>query len=121
MFHQTFRKEYSLDKRLNEVNKILQRYPDRLPILVSTSNSDTLGSIKLDKHKYLVPRDLTLLQFSHLLRNHIKCGKSEALFYLIGEEGILAKPNSTINELWYYHQSDDKYLLIVIQKENTFG
>jgi GABA(A) receptor-associated protein len=119
MFHTQFRSEHSLEKRLNEVNKMLLRYPDRVPVLISTVNDE----VKIEKHKYLVPKDITLSQFIHILRksNPNKLSKNEALFYLIGDKGIIPKQSSLISELYHYHKSEDNYLLIVIQKENTFG
>ncbi len=116
-FHIQYRDEHPLEKRLNEVKKILNKYPDRIPVLLSTTDKE----IVLNRHKYLVPKDTTLSEFTHILRSNIKCGKTETLFYMIGDKGMLSKMTSTMNELYRYNKSEDNYLLILIQKENAFG
>jgi len=117
LFHEMYRKEHSLEKRLNEVNNILKKYPYRIPVLISTNSKD----INLERHKYLVPRDITLSQFGHILRNNIKCSKEETLFYLVGDKGVIPKMTSIMSDLYKYNKSEDNYLLLIVQKENAFG
>ncbi len=116
MFHETFRKEHPFEKRWNECNKILNKYPDRIPLLVST-NID----IEIDRHKYLVPGDISLQQFSHIVRKRINLNSTEALFYYIGDEKVMPRFTDTMKELYNKYKSKDGYLVLVIYKENTYG
>ena len=46
----------SLDKRLNESNRILQKHPERVPIIVCKSAGCKLPDI--DKQKFLVHQEM---------------------------------------------------------------
>ena len=116
MFHETFRNDFSFEKRWNECNKILSKYPDRVPILVSP-NID----IKIDRHKYLVPGDISLQQFSHILRKRIDLQSTEAIFYYMGEEKVMPRFTDSMKELYNKYKGADGYLILLIYKENTFG
>jgi len=113
MFHEIFRKEHSFEKRSDECNKILTKYPDRIPIIVSP-NKD----IEIDRHKYLVPGDISFQQFSHIIRKRINLKSTEALFYYIGEEKVMPRFTDTMNQLYSKYKSKDGYLVLVICKEN---
>jgi GABA(A) receptor-associated protein len=116
MFHEKFRIDYPFEKRWNECNKILERYPDRIPILVSTSEN-----LNIDRHKYLVPNDITFQQFSYIVKKRINCKSDEALFYYMGENNIMPRFTDTMKELYYKYKSTDGYLILIICKESTFG
>ncbi len=116
MFHEKFRTDFSFEKRWNECNKILNKYPDRVPILVSP-NVD----IEIDRHKYLVPGDISLQQFTFILKKRIQCKPTEALFYYIGDNKIMPRFTDSMKELYNKYKSTDGYLILVICKENTFG
>lgn len=61
-----FKEENSLEKRRADGDKILKKYPDRVPVIVEKAPKSRLKD--LDKSKYLVPRELTLGQFYFLIR-----------------------------------------------------
>ena len=60
-----YKEDYTLEQRKEESNKILERYPDRIPIICETLDKN---APKLDKKKFLVPCDLTMGQFMFILR-----------------------------------------------------
>ena len=51
-----FQKKFSFDKRKQEANRILEKFPDKIPVIVEQGKSDKL---KIDKSKFLVPQDIT--------------------------------------------------------------
>lgn len=68
-------------KRKQESQKISEKYPDRVPIICE---KDPKSKIKdIDKTKYLVPNDLTVSQFSFIIRKRLDLDKSSALFLLV--------------------------------------
>ncbi len=112
-----FREEYTLDTRITECIRIKKKYPNRIPIIVSTTNKE----ITIDKHKYLVPEDCTFTEFSAVLRKRIKCNQGEGLFYYIGDSQTLPRMSDTIRTIYSKYKSADGYLVITIEKESTFG
>ncbi len=118
MFHEQFRKNNSVDKRLNETNYIHLKYPNHIPIIVSTSND-----IFMDKHKFVVPSNLSITEFMYIIRKRIypSLREGEALFCFIGEENTIPKYSSTIKEYYEQFKYKDNYLLFTVHKENTFG
>tara|TARA_B110000008_G_scaffold249082_1_gene261560 strand:- start:265 stop:612 length:348 start_codon:yes stop_codon:yes gene_type:complete len=110
-----FQKKYSFEARKSESQKILQKYSDRLPIIVSNNPKE----FYLDKQKYLVPRDLTVGQFIYVLRHRIKLESSKAIFIFINK--ILPPTNSNISDIYAKYVDKDGFLYVEIKGENTFG
>src|SRR5947209_6450663 len=50
------------EKRKQEADHIRQKYPDRIPVHVCRARAEA-GLQEVDKHKYLVPGDITVSQF----------------------------------------------------------
>lgn len=61
-----FKAEHKLDQRKTESLRILQKYPDRIPVICEKSDKSSIQDI--DKKKYLVPQDLTCGQFLYVIR-----------------------------------------------------
>ena len=59
-----FKNKYSFNKRKDESESVIKKYPDRIPIIVQKHSSTELPDV--DKCKYLVPKSMISLNF-HLL------------------------------------------------------
>lgn len=103
--------------RLNESKRIMNKYPDRIPVIVNKSDRSNIRDI--DKKKYLVPRDMYIGQFTYIIRKNIKLNESEALFVTINNS--LVPTNSIMSEIYKNHQDKDGFLYVVYSSENTFG
>jgi len=108
-----FRKE-KLEERIKICDKILLKYPERVPIIV-----DYKKEIKLDKNKYIVPNNLTVGQFMYVLRKRIKINNEQSLFLLCNNTLMLN--NELIINLYNKQKDYDGFLYIIISLENTFG
>ena len=111
-----FRKKHTFDQRLAEAERIKEKYPARMPVIVSA----TKDLPKPDKSKYLVPGDLTAGQFIFILRRRIKLPSEQAMFMFVGK-GILAPSNALFSDIYANHRDDDQFLYVSISSENTFG
>jgi GABA(A) receptor-associated protein len=69
------------EKRKEESKKIREKYPDRVPVICEKDPKSKMKNI--DKTKYLVPNDLTVSQFSYIIRKRLELDKSSALFLLV--------------------------------------
>ena len=119
----------STDKRKQESQKIREKYPDRVPVICEKDPKSKMKSI--DKTKYLVPNDLTVSQFSYIIRKRLELDKSSALFLLVsgkhsitGGKKLIFKINldSALSEIYEkYADKDDGFLYISYTSEITWG
>jgi len=112
-----YKKSKTFEERLSESSKIIDKYPDRIPIIVEKSKGCKLKDI--DKNKYLVPNDMILSQFIYTIRKRIKLESSQALFFFI--DNHVPTNSSPIGELYNLYKDKDGFLYITYTSENTFG
>ena len=112
-----FKKSKSLNERITESSKIIERYPDRIPIIVEKDKKSKIRDI--DKNKFLVPNDMTLGQFMYVVRKRIKLDSTEALFFFVNN--VLCNNTQTLDEIYKTYKDKDGFLYILYTSENTFG
>lgn len=112
-----FKEKYDEEVRLAESFRILNKYRDRIPIIVERCSNCKLPHI--EKQKFLVSKDLTLGQFIYIIRKRIELSSEQALFVMI--ENSLAPNNKTLSELYDTYKDKDNFLYITYTSENTFG
>ena len=114
----TFKQATSFEKRKSEAARIHAKYPELVPIICerATGNKDIP---EIDKKKYLVPPDLTISQFSYVIRKRMKLDAQKAIFLTIGNR--LPVGHKLVSEVYSEHQDEDGFLYITYAAENTFG
>lgn len=115
----SFKKKYSLEKRIEESTRILNKYPDRIPVIVERSDNCKSGIPSMDKKKFLVPCDLTAGQFMYVIRKRIKIDSEQAIFLFIN--GKLPPSNVLLSQIYNDEHEEDKFLYIQYSGENVFG
>lgn len=115
-----------LDKRIVESQRVVAKYPDRIPVIVDCA-SKQLG-ILLTKKKFLVPRELSVVSFLNIIRtNHTRPSAGEAVFLFC--ENRLVMPSMLMHELYDMykesnntdHKKGDLFLYLQLSRENAFG
>ena len=114
-----FKEQYPFTKRLNEANRVLEKYPDRIPIIVERNNHSGNDMPVLDKKKFLVPTDLTIGQFVYVIRRRIKLAPEKAIFIMA--ESKLPPTAMLVSQLYKENKHDDNFLYLTYSSENTFG
>jgi|688.fasta_scaffold1999700_1 GABA(A) receptor-associated protein len=116
--------ENDLSKRISESNRIISKFPDRIPVIVLTKNA-TLEKL-LKKNKFLVPYDLSVSYLLASIRSQIKLDPSKALFLFC--DNTLLSGSQSLNEIYKNYKSKhnigiskDNFLYMSIEEENTFG
>jgi len=112
-----FKKKNNLEKRCSESKNILNKYPDRIPIIVEKHGDCNL--IDIDKSKYLVPKDMTMGQFIYIIRKRINLDSSQSLFITI--DGVLVSSSETVGNIYGIRGDEDGFLYVIYTSENTFG
>jgi GABA(A) receptor-associated protein len=112
-----FQKNHTFEKRAEESSKVIDKYKDRIPIIVLKHENCTLPTI--DKHKYLVPKDMSFSQFIFVIRKRIQLNPSETLFTVVN--GQLVNGSTQVDEIYHRLKDKDGFLYVVYTSENTFG
>lgn len=114
-----FKKEYSVEKRKMESSRIREKFNDRIPIIVEISKKCN-GLPGLDKHKYLVPAELSVGQFQYVIRKRIKLPPSKAMYMFFNNN--LCPTADTIKNVYDKNKdTSDGFLYTTISTENSFG
>ena len=106
-----------VEKRQAEARRIREKYPDRIPVIVEKADKSDVPSI--DKKKYLVPNDLTVGQFTYVIRKRIHVNPEKALFIFV--KNVLPPNAALISDVYSDHKDDDGFLYMTYSGENTFG
>ena len=102
--------------RINESKKILDKYPDKIPLIIEKSKN---CEYDIDKNKYLVPKNIKMQQLIFIIRKRIKIKDSESIFIYVNN--VLPPSSSCISEIYDSNKDDDGFLYINYSTENTFG
>lgn len=113
----SFKNQHSFSKRKEESKRILIKYPDRIPIIVENSSNSNIN--ELDKHKFLVPSDLTVGQFAYVIRKRIKLKPEIAMFLFTNN--TLPASSDLISQIYDKQKDKDNFLYFTVSGENTFG
>ena len=116
-----FMDKYPFDQRLAEAERVLYKYPNRIPVIVEPANNIGCDQrIVMAKKKYLVPSDITIGQFLYIIRRRIKMPPEKALFLFIGGDTLVAT-NCLMDRAHQEHGAKDRFLYMTVATENTFG
>ncbi len=113
----SYLKTVSLEHRRNEVQRIRQKYPDKIPVILEKREGGDIPDI--DKNKYLVPLDLTVGQFVYIVRKRLKLKPEQAIFVFINN--ILPPFSKMMKEVYDEYKEESGFLYITYSTENTFG
>ena len=94
-----------------------RKHPDRVPVIVEKVTGARIAD--LDRKKYLVPGDLTVAQFMHVLRQRIQLRATESIYLMV--DGISPTTSSTMAVIYDQHRDDDGFLYMAYSGENSMG
>lgn len=111
----SFKSTFSLEERKSESEKILQKYPDRVPCIVECNDA----SKTLDKKKYLIPQDLTVGMLITVIRKRLQLSSNKSIFLLI--DNTIPVQSRPLSQVYTNNKDIDGFLYITYAMENTFG
>jgi GABA(A) receptor-associated protein len=112
-----YKLERTLDDRIRESRAMLTKYSDRIPIIIHPKSTQ---DPKIDKHKYMAPRNLTFSQLFYVIRKRLHMDSSKGIFFFL-ENNTLVIASSVIEEVYSRYADEDGFLYICYSIENTFG
>jgi GABA(A) receptor-associated protein len=116
----TYRQREPVEKRKAEYERLVAKYPDRIPIICEKMKTRGNRCDELRNVQYLVPTDLTVGNFMAIIRKRIKLSDTEAMFLFV--DGNIISCSSLISDVYEkYRDKTDKLLYFQYCSENTFG
>ena len=113
-----YRKSVPFDERKLKASLILNKHPDRIPVVVECS--EALQAIHpLKKNKFIVPYELTLAQFMFVIRKHMKLEPEYAIFVFINNR--LHPTPSFMGVIYAQEKEEDGFMYLDVFQESTFG
>ena len=79
----------------HSISKILAKYPDRIPVIIKKGNKEAPD---IDRHKYLVPKDITFSTFTFIIRKRIKLSQDQAIFIMVNN--ILVNQSEIMSSIY---------------------
>ncbi len=114
-----YKTEFSFDNRLSEATRVINKYPDRIPIICERSLTAPYDCPIIDKKKYLVPRNLTMGQFLYVIRKRLHLSPDKALFLFV--KNTIVSSSCLMSQVYAKYKDYDQYLYVTYSQENTFG
>ncbi|CAG2163502.1 unnamed protein product [Oppiella nova] len=120
-----FKETHTLEQRKQESTEMRIKYKDRIPVIIEKLPHSNIT--ELDKHKFLVPHDLTVSQFQWTIRKRCQFSASKAIFLFVGRTlpqawyPIYFVFFALMGEIYQQHMDEDGFLYIAYSGENTFG
>ncbi|TKY52419.1 Autophagy-related protein 8h [Spatholobus suberectus] len=105
------------EQRLDESRDIVAKYPDRVPVIVERYAKCDLP--ELEKKKYLVPRDLHVGHFIHILSSRLGLPPGKALFVFV--KNTLPQTACMMDSVYRSFKDEDGFLYMYYSTEKTFG
>jgi GABA(A) receptor-associated protein len=115
----SFKSTHTFIDRFNETTRILEKYPDRIPLICEKAKNASSSCPNIDKNKYLVPNDLTVGHFVYVIRKRLKLSPEKAIFLFIN--GSIPSGSTLLCHLYDIYKDKDGFLYITYTFENTFG
>ncbi|KAE8693696.1 Autophagy-related protein 8A [Hibiscus syriacus] len=113
----SFKDEFTFDQRLEESRDIIAKYPNRVPVVVERYSKSDLP--EMEKQKYLVPRDMSVGQFIHILSSRLRLIPGKALFVFVKD--TLPQTATLMDSVYESYKEDDGFLYMCYGSEKTFG
>ena len=108
----------TIEERVEEFNKISKASPGKIPIICEKAPKSKIKSI--DKTKYLINGDITVAQFSSIIRKKLNIDKESALFLLVKGKNALAG-NDPMSTIYQKYKDEDGFLYIAYASELVWG
>ncbi|KAH7678550.1 Autophagy protein Atg8 ubiquitin-like protein [Dioscorea alata] len=112
-----FKEEFSFEERFAESRDIVAKYPDRVPVIAERYSRCDLP--QMEKKKFLVPRDMSIGQFIHILSGRLRLTPGKALFVFI--KNSLPQTASLMDMVYESYKDEDGFLYMCYSSEKTFG
>ena len=111
-----YKLENSLEERQKESKRILNSYPDKVPVICEKDPYSKYAKT-LECSQYLVPFDTTVEQFLFMIKKKLGLGSSSGIF-LITVKGSRLFGEEKMKDIYhFYKDSEDNLLYLIYMRE----
>ncbi|KAL5008753.1 hypothetical protein ScPMuIL_014334 [Solemya velum] len=114
-----FKQRKSFAVRKDEVAGIRDKFPAKVPVIVERYHKEKNLPL-LDKTKFLVPQEISMSQFTTIIRNRMSLNANRA-FYLIVNNKSISSMSMTLAEVYRDEKDDDGFLYMTYASQEMFG
>ena len=115
-----FKKDHSFEQRREQSEKIMKKYPDRIPVVIERATGGVFV-VELEKTKYLLPYDATIGGFMATIRRQVVVNSSDGFFIFCGSKNVLVSGSNSFQHLYANYKDEDGFLYMMYAGENVFG
>lgn len=116
-----FEDEVPFEKREEEAQRIVARYPTRIPIVCEWLPKSKRAMPPLEKKKFLVPKQMNLGQFRGVINRQLNMQDSTVTLYFTMKDFTSPISSTTVEDLYHRKKSSDGFLYLHFSEETTFG
>lgn len=114
-----YKQKVSLAQRVVESNKIKEKFPGKVPIIIEKATKISSDIPNINKNKYLVPTTLSFGQFLYVVRKQLQLDPDKALFIFINN--VLVPSSEMMGDVYSKYKDIDGFLYAIYSGESTFG
>jgi len=116
----SFKEKFTYDERVNECADMLDRYPDKVCIIVERSTSASSSTPYLHKRKFLAAKDMSLFEFLIVIRNRFNIHDTQTILFFVNDTTLLPQ-TTVISDIYHQYRDHDGFVYLTYSTENTFG
>lgn len=105
------------DYRVQESQRIIKKYPYRIPCIIQKESKSKLVSIP--NIKYLVPSESKMVDIMMVIRKHLRLEPYHALFFTLNQ--TVLSGSTTFGSIYEMNKEKDGFLYLYYTEEQTFG
>ena len=114
-----FKKNNTLENRIEQFEKIQKEYPEKIPIIIEKGNNSKID--KNIKSKYILATNLTMAELIQIIRGKLEIEPEMALFFLVNGK-ISIPSDGCLGEIYEkYKDKQDGFLYITYSEEMVYG
>lgn len=115
----SFKFQFTFEERCQESYRVMEKYPERIPVICEKNNNNKNSLPEIDKHKFLLHHDLTVGQFIYVIKKRMNLNSEEAIFLFVSN--TIPSSSTLMSVLYKRYRDPDGFLYIQYTKENVFG
>lgn len=115
----SFKKNNSFEKRKIESGKIIEKHPNKIPVVIN-KYSKCKDLEDLDKKKFLIPDSLVVGNITTIIKKRLNLSPEKSIF-LYCDDNSICPTSSTMSTVYKQSKNEDGFLYLYYVGENTFG
>jgi len=110
----------SFENRKKRSNSLLQKYPDKIPVILEKSAGDKYLP-NIDKTKLLVADTMTVSSVIQLIKTNLKINETTSIYIMVQNKNIMVSGTQSIISIYQEYKNADGFLYLEYCTENVFG